>query len=129
MPGCSSAVKTSAPANVAVNRLMMLRGMVLPSASLRWPVSMTCEMRVLTSMTSPTLALSGSLMRALAMMLPAPACGVLELPTTFAAGVHRQFRDTTLAAATADRHLDVALARQEPSVAQLGDADDVLGAG
>ena len=68
MPGWSSAENTSAPANVAVNRLMMLRGMVLPSASLRWPVSMTWEMRVLTSMTSPTLALSGSLMRAFAMI-------------------------------------------------------------
>ena len=34
MPGCSSAVKTSVPANVAVNALMMLRGIVLPSGVL-----------------------------------------------------------------------------------------------
>src|SRR4249920_1494485 len=104
MPGCSSAVNTSAPAKVALKLLMMLRGMVLPSASLRWPVSITWEISVLTSMTSPTLALSGSLMRAFSM---------IEL----------------LAAAPADRHLDVALGYQEAPVAQLGDADDVLGAG
>src|SRR5262245_41515469 len=104
MPGCSSALNTSVPANVAVNILMMLRGMVLPSGSLRWPVSMTWEIRVLTSMTSPTLALSGSLTRGFD-ILPSPR----------------------LAAATADRHLDGALGHQEPAVAQLGNGDDILG--
>src|SRR5436190_20678333 len=106
MPGCSSALNTSVPANAAVKVLMISRGMALPSESRRWPVSMTWEISVLTSMTSPTLALSGSLMRAFAIVL----C-------------------SSLAAATADRHLDVALAHQEPPVAQLGDADDVLGPG
>src|SRR6185295_13264749 len=103
MPGCSSALNTSVPANAAVKVLMMLRGMALPSGSRRWPVSMTWEMRVLTSMTSPTLALSGSLMRGFDIAL------------------------SRLAAAAADRHLDGALGHQEAAVAQLGDGDDVLG--
>ena len=60
-------LEDSAPANVAVNELMMKRGIGLPSVSLRWPVSMTCEMSVLTSIRSPTLARSGSLTRGLVM--------------------------------------------------------------
>src|SRR5215470_13068138 len=104
MPGCSSAANTASPANVTWNELMMLRGMGLPSASLRCPVSITCEISVLISMTSPTLVLSGSLMRAFAM-------GSLPL---------------WLATATADRHLDVALAHQEAAIPQLGDREHVL---
>ena len=70
MPGCSSALNTSVPANDAVKLLMMERGIGLPSLSRRWPVSITCEISVLTSITSPTLALSGSLMRGRVMVSP-----------------------------------------------------------
>src|SRR5262245_47968419 len=105
MPGCSSALNTSAPAYLAVKPLMMLRGTTAPSAPRRWPVSITWEISVLISMISPTLALSGSLMRGLVIVGP------------------------QLAAAAADRHLDGALGHQEPAVAQLGDADHILRAG
>src|SRR5215468_8466700 len=105
MPGCSSAANTGSPANVTLNELMMLRGMGLPSASLRCPVSITCEISVLISMTSPILVLSGSLMRAFAM-------GSLPL---------------RLAAAPANCHLDVALAHQEAAIAELGNHEHVLG--
>src|SRR5688572_26282536 len=89
---------------------MMKRGMGLPSPPLRWPVSITCEISVLTSMMSPTLALSGSLTRAL-----------------FIAPVLRN--RLCLAAAPADRHFHCPPRHQEPAVAELGQADQVLRAG
>src|SRR5262249_12576545 len=107
MPGCRSALNTSAPAKVAVNELMMKRGTGLPSLSLRWPVSITCEMSVLISITSPTLARSGSLTRGLVMPRP-PA---------------------RLAAATTDGDLHQAPRQQELAVAHLRQADHVLGPG
>src|SRR5262245_4634290 len=107
MPGCSSALKTSSPAKLAEKKLMMLRGMVLPSGSLRWPVSMTWEIKVLISIRSPGLAASGSLMRGL--FIAAPLCA--------------------LTAAAADRDLYGAPTDQKLTVAQLGEADHLLGAG
>ena len=41
--GSKSAANTSLPFTVQVNLLRILRGMMLPAVSLRWPVSMTCE--------------------------------------------------------------------------------------
>ena len=56
--------------NFATNVLMMSRGIGLPFLSLRLPVSMTCVINVFTSITSPILTCSGSLMRGLAAMTP-----------------------------------------------------------
>ena len=63
---------------------MILRGMVLPSGSLRWPVSMTCEIRVLTWMISPTLAFRAASLSAsafgLSCLAAATADGDLDGP-------------------------------------------------
>ena len=54
------------PATVQVNLFRILRGTVWPAASLRWPVSMTCETSAFTSTMSPFLAsFLSSLMRGL----------------------------------------------------------------
>ena len=54
--GFQSASKTVLPLNAAMNLLMILRGTILPAASLRWPDSISCEIRVLISIISPGLA-------------------------------------------------------------------------
>src|SRR3712207_7983940 len=48
-----SAANSGLPFSSTVNLLMILRGTRLPALSRRWPDSITCETRVLTSMTSP----------------------------------------------------------------------------
>src|SRR5215510_12234665 len=106
MPGCRSALNTSLPAKLGENELMMLRGMTLPSGSLRCPVSMTCEIKVLISIRSPTLSASGSFTRSLFMA-----------------------KSLGLAAATPDRDLHGAAADQEPAIAELGQRDHLLGLG
>ena len=47
--GCQSAAKDLLAVELGGERLMILRGIALPSASLRWPVSISCQMSVLTS--------------------------------------------------------------------------------
>src|SRR5262249_39856077 len=66
--GKSSARKISSPLYLQMNSLMMSRGTGLPVPSGRKPVSMTCEISVLISITSPRLAFGGALMRARAML-------------------------------------------------------------
>src|SRR5204863_2598875 len=47
--GSKSAANTCLPATVQVNLLRILRGIVWPCASLRWPVSMMCCTSAFTS--------------------------------------------------------------------------------
>src|SRR5262249_20390952 len=66
--GNSSARKISSPLYLQMKSVIMSRGIGLPVLSGRKPVSMTCEISVLISITSPRLALAGALMRARAMI-------------------------------------------------------------
>jgi hypothetical protein len=64
--GSKSAANTCLPATVQVNFFRILRGMVLPCASLRCPVSMMWATSAFTSTMSPFLAsFLSSLMRGL----------------------------------------------------------------
>src|SRR5215510_9866294 len=72
VPVCRLARNTSLPAKVASNVCKSSRGIVLPSLLLRLPVSIACATKVLTSITSPILALCGSLIRGFAGMHFAP---------------------------------------------------------
>src|SRR5262249_14673988 len=71
--GNSSARKISSPLYLQTKSVMMSRGIGLPVGSGRKPVSITWEISVLISMTSPRLALGGTLMRARA-MVTLPLC-------------------------------------------------------
>src|SRR3546814_12383836 len=59
MAGSSFASNTGLPLKVTVILLMILRGMIWPFESLRWPDSIGCGTRVLISTTSPFLASLG----------------------------------------------------------------------
>src|SRR5262245_56084254 len=59
--GSMLAENTGLPLNSQANLLMILRGMALPSLSLRWPDSITCGSSALISMTSPFLISEGTL--------------------------------------------------------------------
>src|SRR3546814_18414295 len=59
MAGSSFASNTGLPLKVTVILLMILRGMIWPFESLRWPVSLGCGTRVLIPTTSPFLASLG----------------------------------------------------------------------
>src|SRR5262245_5325914 len=91
---------------------MILRGIVLPSLSLRRPVSMTCETRVLICTISPFLASLGTFRRGFS-----------------AIAISRYLMVRGSAAAAADRHLHFLLAGIEFSVARLSNDDHVLGGG
>src|SRR4051794_870625 len=91
---------------------MILRGTVAPAASLRWPFSMSCEISVLISISSPGLTLAGRRTRGV---------GLVAMCKSLACFFY------VLAAAAADGDLHIALGRVEFAVTHLGDADDVLG--
>src|SRR6185437_1461775 len=67
--GSMLAVNTGLPLNSHTNLLMILRGIVLPSLSLRWPDSMTWGNSVLISMASPFFASFGILSRGFSAMI------------------------------------------------------------
>src|SRR6185436_7547557 len=107
-----SAANTCLPATVQVNLFKILRGMMLPLASLRCPVSMTWDTSALTSTRSPFLAsFLSSLMRGLT------AIAVSSMPLRRSA------------AAAADRDLDLLARHEERAVVHLGDRDHVLRCG
>src|SRR5690348_7133075 len=107
--GSKSAWNTGLPATVQVNLLRILRGMVWPCASLRWPFSITCATSAFTSTMSPFLAsFLSSLMRGL-------TAGAMSLLSSGSA------------AAAADGHLHLLRRGEAGSVVHLGDRDDVLG--
>src|SRR5215468_4345689 len=54
--GSKSAANTWRPFTVQVNLWRIFRGITLPAASLRWPVSMMCDTSAFTSTRSPFLA-------------------------------------------------------------------------
>src|SRR5262245_53003507 len=72
VPVCRLARNTCLPAKVASNVCKSSRGIVLPSLPLRLPISIACATKVLTSITSPILAVCGSLIRGFAGILFAP---------------------------------------------------------
>ena len=84
IPDPNSALNTTSPAYLAMKVCTILRGMGLPSASFRLPVSMTWFMSALTSMMSPVAACSGIFIRGIWGMVPsfasAPADGDLDIP-------------------------------------------------
>src|SRR5262252_9654375 len=108
MAGSRSTLNTGLPLNSQVNLLMILRGMTLPSWSLRRPVSIGCAIRVLISITSPFLASVGSLMRGFSAI-------VLLLDSR-----------RRSAAAAADGDLDRLHLREHLAFAGLRHHDDVL---
>src|SRR5690242_17057191 len=83
---------------------MILRGIGLPCASLRWPDSIRCETSVLIWMISPCFASFGSLIRGLSAMSVSPVS----------------------AAAAADSNLDGLALGEERAIAHFCDHDDVL---
>src|SRR5262245_52113669 len=91
---------------------MILRGIVLPSLSLRWPDSITCGNSVLISMTSPFLASVGSLRRGFSAMIF--SC-FLQLPRS--------------AAAAADGNFHQLLIGEEFAFARLRNRNDILRCG
>src|SRR5262245_17849464 len=111
--GSNSAANTCRPFTVQVNLLRILRGIVLPLASLRCPVSMTCDTRAFTSTRSPFLAsFLSSLIRGLTVdivVLLEGRCGGQQS-----------------AAATADRDLHLLPVQVAVAVVHLGDGGDVL---
>src|SRR5471032_1621335 len=78
--------------------------MMLPAASLRWPFSIGWVIRVLTSITSPFLAVAGTRRR----------------------GLMSSAMISSSAAAAADGDLDLATCRIERTVVHLGDHDQFL---
>src|SRR5215213_2146809 len=82
---------------------MMSRGTAFPDSSWRYPVSITCCIKVLISMMSPRWALGGTLINARAMISALHAGG------------------------EGDDHFHAA--GPQRAVAQLGDSDDFLGVG
>src|SRR5207244_8055302 len=98
---------------VQVNLLRILRGTMLPALSRRWPLSMMCCTRALTSTSSPFLAcFLSSLMRGLMsdirMLLAAGEAGAGE-PS---------------AAAATDRDLDLLAGRELRALADFWGSDD-----
>src|ERR1700738_548747 len=84
---------------------MIRRGITLPAASLRWPFSIGWVIRVLTSITSPFLAVLCTRMR-----------GLMSSAMSFSCS----------AAAAADGDLDLAVRRVERAVVHLGAHDQLL---
>src|SRR5690348_2865723 len=82
--------------------------MILPAASLRWPFSIGWLISVLTSITSPFLAVVGTRRR-----------GLISSDIGFSCS----------AAAAADRDLDFAARHVERAVVHLGHRDQLLGLG
>src|ERR1044072_1450756 len=110
--GSKSAANTCLPATVQANFLRILRVMLAPCASLRWPVSMMCATSAFTSTMSPFLAsFLSSLMRGL---------------TAVAMIVSRVLDEIRSAAAAADRDLHLLARHHERAVIHFRDRNDVL---
>src|SRR6266436_5743008 len=97
--------KTGVPLNVQRKLLMIMRGMIFPSLSRRWPDSMMCATSVLIWMISPFFASLGSLMRGFSAI-------TISCFNAFPG---------SLTAAAADRDLDLSLRGQDTAIAGLGD--------
>src|SRR6516165_35989 len=111
--GSKSAEKTCLPLTVQENLLRILRATGFPFASLRRPVSITCDTRALTSTMSPLVAcFLSSLMRGLS--------------STIADLLDRAC-EARSAAAAADRDLHLLAGLEHGTVVHLRNGDDVLG--